>query len=435
MYIKRLIDSDLEEWGKESKKKPLLIRGARQVGKSSCVREYSKKFDYYLEINFEIDINSRKLFEQNYTVKELCSSLSLIHNIPIIPSRTLLFLDEIQFCPQAISLLRYFYEQYNDLHVIAAGSLLEFALKDLPSFGVGRIRSLFLYPLSFNEFLTAIGEVMILDAKKNASYEKPLSLPVHEKLNKLLKLFLIIGGMPEVVVDYVQNKDLLRCKNILNDLIFSFQDDFSKYAKKVPTVRINQVFKSVIQQMGSKFMYSKAGIEYSNRHVKEALQLLVMAGLVIPVIHSSANGIPLGVESNPQKEKMLLLDTGIFQQLNNLDLSEQFVTNDYNVINKGNVAELFVGLELIKSSSAYNPFTLYYWQREKVGANAEIDYLIQKNNEIIPIEVKSGTRGSMQSLHQFMKEKQSRFGVRISLENFATFDTIQVHPLYAVSEL
>ena len=435
MYIQRNIDKELVTWGNPASRKPLLIRGARQVGKSSSVREYAKKFDFFIEINFEIDETIRSLFEQENSIKDLCSSISILKNIAIIPGKTLLFLDEIQMCPKAITKLRYFYEQYPELHVIAAGSLLEFALQDLPSFGVGRIRSLFVYPLSFNEFLSAIGENLLLDAKINATILKPLANPLHEKLIDYLKKFMLIGGMPEVVADYAQNKDLLKCKTILYDLMNSLQADFGKYSRKVPSLRIREVFESVVQQMGGKFKYSKAAIESNNRQVKEALQLLILAGLVIPVTHSSANGIPLGAESNPQKQKMLLLDTGIFQLLNNLDLTDLIISKELNVVNKGNIAELFVGLELLKSTSPLIPLSLFYWEREKIGANAEVDYLLQKNAEIIPLEVKSGTSGSMQSIHQFIKEKNSRIGIRASLENFNQFDQIKVIPLYSVSEI
>ncbi len=414
--------------------KPLLIRGARQVGKSTAVRELAKQFDYFLEVNFEEQRTVHTLFERDLDPVVLCENLSILYNIPIIPGKTLLFFDEIQACIPAISSLRFFYEKYPQLHVIAAGSLLEFALDEIASFGVGRIRSLFVYPLSFDEYLAAVGELRLLEAKRKASAEKPLAEAVHLKLLDHIKRFLILGGMPEVVSCYVQKKDLAGCTQILDDLITSLQADFAKYKKKVPFLRISEVFDSVVRQSGGKFVFAKAATEANHKQIKEAVDLLIMAGLVIPVTHTSANGVPLGAESNPKKRKMLLLDTGIFYRLLGLNISALLFEHDFDTINKGAIAEQYTGLELLKSFSCYRRESLYFWQREAKSSNAEFDYLVQKEQQIIPIEVKSGKKGSMQSLYLFMEEKKSVTGVRFSLENYATYKNIRVYPLYAVSD-
>lgn len=435
MYLSRKIDKELAAWRQEKEGKPLLIRGARQVGKSTAIRELAKQFDSFLEINFEEQRRVHSLFEGDLDPKELCENLSILYNVPIIPGKTLLFFDEIQACIPAISSLRFFYEKYPELHIIAAGSLLEFALAEIPSFGVGRIRSLFIYPLSFDEYLEGIGERQLLDAKRNASLQKPLAEAIHQKLLTHLKRFLIIGGMPEVVAGYAQNGNLSRCEQALDDLITSLTADFAKYKKQVPFLRISEVFDSVVHQAGGKFIFTKAVTDANHKQIKEATDLLMMAGLVIPVTHTAANGLPLGAEANPKKRKLMILDTGIFQRLLGLTISEILLEGDFDVINKGAIAELYVGLELLKSSSFYRQENLYFWHREAKSSNAEVDYVIQQKGNIIPIEVKSGKKGSMQSLFLFLEEKKAPFGIRISLENYSTYDKIRVYPIYAIAEL
>jgi uncharacterized protein len=435
IYLKRTIDAELIAWKEDPNRKPLMIRGARQVGKSSTVREFSKTFEYYIEINFEEQRNMHKLFTGDLSPERICEQLSLYTKTPINPGKTLLFFDEIQACTEAISSLRFFYEKMPGLHLIAAGSLLEFALEALPSFGVGRIRTLFMYPFSFDEFLLAQGEEALLNLKNTASAANPLPDLIHQKLCDFLKRFLLIGGMPEVMGQYIQSHDLLSCQRILDDLITSLQADFAKYKKRVPPSRLAEVFLSAAKQTGSKFVYSVASPESNHKQTKEALGLLIMSGLLLPVTHSSAHGIPLGAEMNLKKRKMLVFDTGIYQRLLGLDLSEILFEKDTGLINKGALAELFVGLELAKYGSCYRMSELFYWQREAKNSLAEVDYLLQRNLEIIPVEVKSGTRGAMQSMYRFLEERHQSFGFRISLENFSEYKQIRVVPMYAVRRI
>ncbi len=435
MYIKRNIDNYLLQWKTETKRKPLLLRGARQVGKSSSVKEFAKGFEYFLEINFEEDKKVHEIFDGNLSPKQICRDLSLMYDVSIIPGQTLIFFDEIQSCIPAILSLRFFYEKMPEQHLVAAGSLLEFALQELPSFGVGRIRSLFVYPLSFDEFLSALGNKSLLQAKTEASELLPLSKPVHNRIIALFKEFLIIGGMPEVVANYIETNDVRQCQRVLDDLIISLQADFAKYKKRIPSLRIRKVFESVTKQSGQKFVYANAVTETSSKQTQEALELLVMANLIFPVTHTSANGLPLGAEANIKRRKMILLDTGLTQRLLNLQLVDILLSQDFEVINKGNIAEQYVGLELMKNASPYQPQQLYYWHREARNSNAEVDYIIQVGNKIIPLEVKSGIKGKMHSLRLFLKEKNTEYGYRISLENYASFENIKVLPLYAVSRL
>ena len=438
VYLRRNVDSDLLRWKNSDRRKPLLLRGARQVGKSSTVRELSKQFDSFLEVNFEKDdlkYHVKAVFERDLDPKRICDELSLIYGIPIEAGRTLLFLDEIQTCIPAISSLRYFYEDYPELHIVAAGSLLEFALQEIPSFGVGRIHSLFLYPFSFDEYLRATGYKMLADALQNASPENPFSLPIHQTcLNHLIR-FILIGGMPEVVSTYAQGGSLLECQQVLDDLMLSLYDDFSKYRERVPSSRLREIFSSVIHQVGGKFTYSHASPKANRLQIKESVELLELAGLIYPVTHTSANGLPLAAEMNAKYRKYLPLDTGIYQRFLRLDLGRLLTAGNLEQVNKGALAELFVGLELIKSAPSANPVQLYYWQREKAGSSAEVDYVVQCDTDIVPVEVKSGTKGSMQSMFRFLSEKKYEYGIRCSMENFASYSNIKVFPLYAVSRI
>lgn len=432
MYIERNIDQDLLDWKTSNSRKPLLIRGARQVGKSTAVRNLGKEFDFFIEINFDEQSQYSKLFNNQNSIEEILDQLTVITNTKIIEGKTLLFLDEIQACLPAISLLRYFYEKKPNLHVIAAGSLLEFALSDLPSFGVGRVRSMFLYPFSFTEFLNALNEKPLLKALNQSAPDKPINEMAHDKLKKLFKKFLIIGGMPEAVNTYISNGDLLEVQRVLDDLVISLQADFIKYKKRIPAERIKLVFEGIVRQVGMKFRYSENHSSLSAFQIKQVIDLLEMAGLVHAVKHSSCNGIPLGAESSNKKQKFLVFDTGIYQRILGLNLASLLLKDDFELVNKGNISELFAGLELLKLNNCYEKSALFYWHREAKSSQAEVDYVIQKQDLIFPIEVKAGTKGAMQSLFLFMEEKKSKFGIRFSLENFSEFNKVKVYPLYAI---
>jgi len=437
MYIKRRIDKYLLEWKNSKNLKPLLLRGARQVGKSSSVKELGKTFDYFLEINFEKKEHqdAKKIFEQHSSPKLIIDELYAMFGTPIVAGKTLLFIDEIQNCLPAISSLRFFYEEMPDLHVVAAGSLLEFALEELPSFGVGRIRSLFMYPMSFDEYLNAMNLSGLANKISVSSVEKPMSEPLHKQCLNHLVRFIAIGGMPEVVATYSVGGNLQECQQILNDLILTYNDDFTKYKKRVPSSRLKEVFLSIMEQTGSKFVYSQVSENTKHESIKTAVELLIMAGLAYPVTHSSANGVPLSAELNHKYQKIIAFDTGIMQQALKLDISKLFLGETLEQINRGSVAEMFVGLEIIKNLPCNVPAQLFYWQRQQRGSQSEVDYLVENGTNIIPIEVKSGTRGAMQSLHRFIEEKKIQKGIRTSFENFGKIDKIDIYPIYAVSKI
>jgi predicted AAA+ superfamily ATPase len=439
-YLERNVDKILFSWSREKPpdRKPLLLRGARQIGKSSSIRQLGKQFKHFVEINFDENKEVRSFFESSLSPQEICQQLALYYHTPIISGETLVFFDEIQSCQSALAKIRYFYEKYAELHVVAAGSLLEFALEEIPSFGVGRIRSLFMYPFGFDEFLNALNEEELSEAVKAASPEKPLAEPIHQKLLGRLKIFLICGGMPEAVSQYARKRDLLSGELVLNDLVTVLKTDFAKYRKRTPLLLLNEVFESVMRQTEGKFVYERVAPGTQSAAVRQALELLIMAGLVHPVTHTSANGIPLGAEVNRKYRRMIPCDTGLF--LHTLGLrSEILPSADFSAVNRGSLAEIFTGLELLKAASCFTPQELFYWQRsaspDSAKGNAQVDFLVQRGSSIIPIEVKSGTQGSMQSLRLFMKEKNIKRGVRTSLENFGRYEDIDVYPLYAIGNI
>ena len=436
-YLKRKIDADLLEWKNTDIRKPLILRGARQVGKSSAIRELGKKFDNFLEINFENKDNAvaKRVFERHSNPQLICDELSAIYEIPIVAEQTLLFLDEVQSCPDAISSLRFFYEQMPELHVVAAGSLLEFALQKIPSFAVGRVRSLYMYPFSFEEFLQAIERPVLLEKLNMATSQNPLSEEIHSKLKELFLRFLVIGGMPEVVSKYASGGSLLDCQHILDELTETFYNDFAKYKHRIPTTRLEEVFSAIIAQTGQKFTFSKAHTSANQIQIKESIELLKMAGLIYTVTHSSANGLPLAAEINPRYRKLMILDTGIYQRFLRLEMSNLLLEEKIEQINKGALAEMFVGTELVKLQNNRLPAELYYWHREKNGSTAEIDYLIQQEKSIVPVEVKAGTKGAMQSMFLFLAEKQQEYGIRCSMENFVEIQNVKIYPLYAAGKI
>lgn len=453
MYIERYIDALLLEWKNSSSLKPLLLRGARQVGKSWAVKHLGESFTYYLEVNFEKRPDIKDVFERVHEVHDLANNLSLLYNVPVVAGQTLLFLDEVQDCPAAIKSLWAFKEDFPELHVVAAGSLLEFALQDLPSFGVGRIRSLFVYPFSFDEFLVAEGKSSWLEAKQQADNEKPLLMPLHNDIVQHYRTFLMVGGMPASVAAWVTTHDYRNCQTELDDIQLTYYDDFKKYAKKVDPTLLRNTLQSVILQIGNKFTYSKVDGSYRAEEVKKALKLLSDAGIVKRVSHTAANGLPLGAEVNEKFRKYIYLDSALLLRILDMDLGGARQLTDLimagtaeDLVNKGGLAEMVLGWELIKYNNPRSQHDLYYWENTADGTRSEVDYIIARDMKVLPIECKSGTSGKMKSLHLFMHNKHLTDAIRCSLENFALLEScdkkaddtvrrIQILPLYAISNL
>lgn len=451
MYYERIIDRYLSEWATRPVHKPILLRGARQVGKSTAVRHLGESFKYYVEINLEKQSNYIDLFKKDLDVTRIVPQMAAMCGTPIVPNETLLFIDEIQESQEAIMALRYFKEDMPNLHVIAAGSLLEFVLDEIPTFGVGRIHSMYMFPMTFDEFLLANGEQLLLDARGQANIDAPLPTPLHEKLIGLMRTFMLVGGMPESVVKWVQTHDFLQCQEVQDDIITGYEADFPKYKKKVDPQLLIATMKSAATQATRKFVYSRVPGEYKTAEVKKALDLLIKAGVLVPVTHSSGNGLPLGDEADESIRKILLLDTGLMLRLLNMTMGDtsaitaQILTaTAADLVNKGPMAEMLAGLELLHYLTPNLHHDLYYWVRQAKNSTAEIDYLLSRDMKVLPFEVKAGVQGGMKSLWDFMREKKLDQAVRCSLENFGKFDYIdaeaegavrhvEVYPLYALS--
>ena len=447
-YLSRNIDTYLQQWKVEDDRKPLLIRGARQVGKSSAVRHFGASFDYFLEVNFERDSDVADIFGGKADVHDIAEKLSIYYGVPVEPGKTLLFLDEIQSCPKALHSLWFFREDYPELHVIAAGSLLEFALKDIRSYGVGRISSLFVYPMSFDEFLKARKLDGLVEMKRQATAEKPLMEVFHTKLVEQYRQFMLIGGMPAAVAKFVETKSYIKARTVLADLRVAYIDDFSKYSGRINPDLLRYTLISVARQAGTKFVFSKVDGGYRTEHVKTALSYLRDAGLIVPVIHSASNGIPLGAEVNSKFVKYLMIDNALMLDFLGISDDIKDETNSIltgsatDLVDKGNVAEMMAGLEILKYMSPHERHDLYYWQDTNKGNVAEVDYVVAKGGHVVPIEVKSGVKGSMRSLYELLSKPQKDipYAIRCSLENFGTFTSpsgkpITICPLYAISNL
>lgn len=450
MYYERIIDQYLSEWAARPNHKPLLLRGARQVGKSTAIRHLGEQFKYYLEINLEKQPDYKALFQPNLDVKRIVPQIAAIYGTPIIPGQTLLFIDEIQECQEAIMALRFFKEDMPGLHVVAAGSLLEFVLDDIPTFGVGRIHSIYMYPMTFDEFLNANGEKLLIEARNQASPASPLPTPLHDKLTTLLRTFMLVGGMPESVAKWVETRDYLQCQEVQDDIITGYEADFPKYKKKVDPQLLRMTMRSAAQQATKKFMYSQVPGEYKTAEVKKALELLIKANIIIPVTHTNANGLPIGDGRDDGIRKMLVLDTGLMLRLLNMamgDITEItthiLTATAADLVNKGPMAEMLAGLELIHYRTPNLQHELFYWLRQAKNATAEVDYILPFDMRILPFEVKAGVQGGMKSLWDYMREKKLSQAIRCSLENFGEFDYIdekaegairhvRIFPLYAI---
>ena len=405
-----------------------------------------------MEINLEKQSNYTDLFKKDLDVTRIVPQMAAMCGTPIVPNETLLFIDEIQESQEVIMALRYFKEEMPNLHVIAAGSLLEFVLNEIPTFGVGRIHSMYMFPMTFDEFLLANGEQLLLDARVQSNIDAPLPAPLHEKLIGLMRTFMLVGGMPESVVKWVQTHDFLQCQEVQDDIITGYKADFPKYKKKVDPQLLIATMKSAATQATKKFVYSRVPGEYKTAEVKKALDLLVKAGILVPVTHSSGNGLPLGDESDESIRKILLLDTGLMLRLLNMTMGDtsaitaQILTaTAADLVNKGPMAEMLAGLELLHYLTPNLHHDLYYWVRQAKNSTAEIDYLLSRDMKVLPFEVKAGVQGGMKSLWDFMREKKLDQAVRCSLENFGKFDYVdaeaegairhvEVYPLYALSQ-
>jgi predicted AAA+ superfamily ATPase len=398
-------------------------------------------FKSFVEVNLVEQPLMARLFEdQALSIDQLISSIAALAGKRIIDGETLLFIDEIQGSKEAIEKLRFFYEKRPNLHVIATGSLLEFALEEVTSFGVGRVEYLFMHPLTFEESLVACHEEQLLEMIHSMTPTNPLPKPLHEKALSLLRQYLLVGGLPEVQAQCIGTKDLLIVNRLHSDLLIAYADDFAKYRGRVPPIRLRDTLRAVAFQAGKKFIYSHAYRDAVSKEVHSALDLLNRAGLAHKIHHSAASGIPLGAQVDRKKFKVIPHDVGLFNQLAGLKLSELLTAESVHLINKGALVEVFCGLELLahgvgESHHRHTKNDLFYWHREAKSSNAEVDYVAEIGRDTIPVEVKASGTGAMRSMRVFMHEKGLKMGIRVSTEPLAKLNDTLVLPLYAVGEM
>jgi len=411
--MKRLAETYLLEWKDRKSRKPLIIRGARQTGKTYLVEKFAKThFENLVKVDFEFDIAAKTIFQSRDPI-QITNELSLYFDIKIAARRTLLFLDEIQACPEAIVVLRYFYEKMPDLHLIAAGSLLDFVLRDFPySMPVGRIEFLFLNPMTFEEFLLATAP-MLSEYIGQWSVKDQISTALHNKLKESLRHFFFTGGMPEVVASYGRDQNFFEVQRRLSAILTTMQNDFAKYGSRKQQDVLQKVMHYVVGNVGRKVKYVNIDREIRSGILKEAFHLLAMSKVVHFVERSAGNGVPLGAEASLKGFKSIFLDIGLVNNLCGLRLlhPEGLMT-----VHEGGLAEQFIGQELLSLSSFFEDSRLYFWNRHEKNSNAEIDYLFSHQNSVVPIEVKAGKTGTLKSLHLFLYAKQLKFGLRFNLD-------------------
>ena len=437
----------LREWKNRKNRKPLVIRGARQVGKTFLARELGKyEFDHYLEINFDETPSKKELFLHE-DINSIIQYISLDTSIAIIPGKTLIFLDEIQRAPEVFAKLRYFFEKRNDIHVIAAGSLLDFVLEKYQfSMPVGRIEYMYMAPMDLMEYLKAVEAETIYNFIKNYQIKDHIPDTIHTKLLDHTRTYMSIGGMPAVIREYCLSQSIEQCEKELSSIVNTYRDDFSKYGKKVDPFLLQTILDKMPRLAGRKIKYSKISPDKKSADLKKALHQLELARILYRVHHSSGNAIPLRSEIKERDFKTLFLDIGLMMR--SLGLNILSLQNENLILsNKGALAEQYIGQQWLSQYESWETPELYYWNREKQGTSAEVDFLFEIQGRIVPVEVKAGTTGSLKSLHVFVSEKSSPAALRfnLSLPSVSTVVskipglreqkfTLLSLPLYMVSE-
>ncbi len=425
--MKREITIELYTWlGKNKKRKPLIISGARQIGKSFIIKQFGNEAygKNFLEINFEKNKNIHSIFNKDLEAKRIISELEILYDLNINDGSTLIFFDEIQACPDAIMALRYFYEEAQQVPIIAAGSLLDFQFREIP-FPVGRVEIINMYPMTFKEFLLGMGkEKMIEHIEKDLIENNSI---IEQQIYELLQTYFWVGGMPECVLEYIENQNLKTVQEIQENLLYSFQADFSKYKPKVETDCLTEIISKIPINIGKQVMYAKLSEKYSSPTVKKGVDVLRTSKIITKITNVSAEGLPL-TESGRQF-KLLFLDIGLLTKLSGLSLIDKITKSSLLPLFNGMMAEQFCGQELLAKKNN----KVHYWSRIDPGTTSEVDYLIEENGKIIPIEIKSGKKGQLKSLH-FMLEKYGNIAqARVySMAESGKIDKIDFVPIYKI---
>jgi len=392
----RFAQEQIVNWTQARRRKPLIVRGARQVGKTWLVEHVAAaEFETTVKVDLEKRRDLHIHFGDNLDPKAIIQHLEVDSGQRIVPGKTLLFLDEIQACPRAIMALRYFYEQMPELHLITAGSLLEFALGEI-SVPVGRVQYLHLYPMTFREYLLGIGNEVA--AETAARHPSAVAEGIQRQLLKELKTYFFVGGMPESVRVYRDTQSLVEAFKAQAEIVDSYREDFAKYTPRVGRACLDSVLLSVARQVGEQVKYTRLNDGHTGPTNRRAFDLLRKARVIHKIPSCNPSGMPLGASANEKRFKAALLDIGLLQNLCQVPVDLELREDDLLAMYRGKLAEQFVAQELIANHTS----ELFYWAREARGSNAEVDYLAVRQGKITPIEVKSGAGGSLRSLHMML---------------------------------
>jgi predicted AAA+ superfamily ATPase len=421
--VNRSAFAHLKEWKQRQKRKPLVLRGARQVGKSYLVEAFAKReFETSLTVNADRDraFLRRIVHEPPSRMVQL---LELEYGQRIIPGKTLLFFDEIQAVPEFLARLRYFYEELSDLHVIAAGSLLDFVLEDHSfSMPVGRIEYLHLGPMTFGEFLDATGNDRWSAFLSVFGCRETMPDTAHQTLLRLFRTFLALGGMPEAIETYARTHSLLEADRVKESILRTLRDDFAKYGRRVNHDRLLKVFGRLPGMVGQRFKFTNVSREDSARELARCLHLLELARLVYRVKQSACSGLPIGSGVKEEAFKVLFLDCGLLLHACGLRAADVEREPDLMLVNAGAAVEQVVGQHLLHARPFWEEPELFYWAREKPTSAAEVDYVIVRGGRIVPVEVKAGKTGRLRSLWQFVAEKDARLALRFNADKPSLLD-------------
>ena len=430
--MKRILYINLVNWKKSKRRKPLLLQGARQVGKTYLVNEFgNNEYENFIYLNFEQTPDLGTLFKKELSPVKIIENISLYIGRKITSKDTLLFFDEIQASPLALTSLKYFYEQAPDFHIIAAGSLLGVSIGKESPFPVGKVNFMSLYPMSFAEYLIAFNENLIAEKLSNTTEIKPLPQVLHEKLLAHLKTYLFLGGMPEVVKDYLENKDIEAVRQIQNEILEAYKRDFSKYTEKNQAVKISELWNSIPYQLAKenkKFKYSDVRKNSRASTYEQTIEWLSKAGLIHIANNTGTPKLPLSGYTDNSKFKIYMHDTGLLAAM--LNISPALILEPTSLFSeyKGAFTENFVATELI--AAGYN--NLFYWTSK---SDAEVDFIIEKNNKIYPVEVKSGLSRNKKSLRSYEDKYKPEKIYRLSPRNFHQSENFINLPLYVVMYL
>lgn len=422
MYRKS--EKTLKNWLVNEKRKPLVLRGARQVGKSTLVRQAVGDSTFELvEVNCEKHLGLDGVFA-TLDVAKILDEIESLPGKKTIGPRSVLFLDEVQGTPHALAALRYFYEERPEIPVVCAGSLLEFALEDHEfSMPVGRVEFLHVVPMDFDEFLLACGEEKLHRILQTFTWRNPMTESQHIRLMELQQRYLYTGGMPEAVREYAAQQRISIVRDVQESILETYKLDFSKYGLKHDVPRLGQLLDRCSQLVGKRVKFSHLLVDQQSRTVRRLLTLLVHARILSTVTHSDASDLPLPAEARPDIFKLLMLDVGLLNALVGTTWNQFKDPSGVMTIRDGAVAEQFVGQELIATLGRSRQ-RLHYWVRDGKSTNAEVDYLVDDGHTVIPVEVKAGKCGTLRSLKTFCDARRPRTAFRF----YAQLPSIQTMP-------